>query len=72
MCENIDVPNAANVLVLAYLHEAKNLQAVAVDYVTCNMNKVAETPGWKTITEGHPRIMNEVLMSLTSKFNKRQ
>ena len=67
MCENIDVSNAAEVLGLAYLHEAKILQTVAVNFVTNNMAKVAETPGWKTITESQPKIMNEVLMSLTSK-----
>ncbi len=70
MCENIDVPNAAGVLVLAYLHEAKNLQAVAVDFVTQNMVKVSDTPGWKTITESHPRIMNEILMSITAKMKR--
>ncbi len=70
MCENIDVTNAASVLVLAYLHEAKNLQTVAVEFVTQNMVKVSETSGWKTITESHPRIMNEILMSLTAKMRK--
>jgi len=70
MSENIDVANAATVLVLAYLHEAKNLQAVAVDFVTANMVKVSETPGWKKITESHPRVMHEVLMSLTAKMKK--
>ncbi len=70
MCENIDVGNAASVLVLAYLHEAKNLQTVAVEFVTQNMVKVSETPGWKSITESHPRIMNEILMSITAKMRK--
>lgn len=70
MCDNIDVGNAAKVLILAYLHEAKNLQTVAVDFVTDNMVKVSETPGWKIITESHPRIMNEILMSLTAKMRR--
>ena len=39
ICDNIDVANAADVLVLGYLHSAKNLQAVAVEFVTSNMTK---------------------------------
>jgi hypothetical protein len=68
MCENIEVSNAAEVLMLGYLHEAKSLQSVAVDFVTNNLSRVSETPGWKVIAESHPRIMNEVLMSMASKF----
>ncbi len=68
MCENIEVSNAAEVLMLAYLHEAKNLQSVAVDFVTNNLPKVAETTGWKVISESHPKIMNEVVMSLSAKL----
>lgn len=70
ICDNIDVTNAANVLVLGYLHEAKNLQKVAVDFVTNNMGKVSETPGWKIITDSHPKIMNEVIMSIVAKVKK--
>eukprot|EP00095_Tigriopus_kingsejongensis_P006020 snap_masked-scaffold671_size114370-processed-gene-0.10 protein:Tk06020 transcript:snap_masked-scaffold671_size114370-processed-gene-0.10-mRNA-1 annotation:"protein roadkill isoform x4" len=70
MCDNLDVSNAAEVLGLAYLHEAKTLQSIAVEFVTTNMVKVSETAGWKTITESHPKILNEVLMSLTAKLKK--
>ena len=68
MCENIEVSNAAEVLMLAYLHEAKNLQSVAVDFVTNNLTKVYETTGWKVISESHPKIMNEVVMALSAKL----
>ena len=68
MCENIEVSNAAEVLMLGYLHEAKNLQSVAVEFVTTNLSRVSETLGWKVIAESHPKIMNEVLMTLASKF----
>ena len=68
MCENIEVSNAAEVLMLGYLHEAKNLQSVAVEFVTTNLSRVSETPGWKVIAKSHPKIMNEVLTTLVSKF----
>ena len=71
MCENIEVSNAAEVLILGYLHEAKNLQSVAVEFVTTNLSRVSETPGWKVIAESHDHgreIMNEVLMTLASKL----
>lgn len=70
MCENLDVATAAEVLALAYLHEAKSLQSIAVEFVTNNMVKVADTVGWKIIAESHPKILNEVLMSLTVKLKK--
>jgi speckle-type POZ protein len=68
MCKNIEVGNAADLLVLAYLHETSNLRAIAVDFITCNMSRVSETPGWKGIAESHPRIMNEIVQALTAKM----
>ena len=69
MCENIEVSNAAEVLMLGYLHVAKNLQSVAVEFVTTNLSRVSETPGWKVILESHPKIMKEVLMTLAKREN---
>ena len=68
MCENIEVSNAAEVLMLGYLHKAKNLQSVAIEFVTTNFSRVSKTPGWKVIAKSHPKIMNEVLTTLVSKF----
>ena len=68
--ERLEVSNAAEMLVRAYLHEAKSLQADAVDFVTSNMVKVMETPGWKTVTESHPRIVNDILRSLAARRRK--
>ncbi len=68
LCHNVDVSNVSKLLLLAHLHEAKNLHAVAIDFVTSNMTKVSDTPGWKIITESHPKIMADIVMSLTSKM----
>ena len=68
ICENIEVANAAEALVLAYLHEAKNLKTVAIDFVTSNMAKVTETTGWQVITESHPKIMSEILAAVTARI----
>jgi hypothetical protein len=34
-----------------------------------NVSEVSETPGWKVIAESHPKIVNEVLMSMTKIFS---
>ena len=37
ICDDIDIPNAVQYLILGYLHEAKNLKDVALDYVSNNL-----------------------------------
>lgn len=65
---SIDVTNAADALVLAHLHEATNLKLIAVDFVTNHLNKVAETTGWTTITEGHPKVLSDILKSVMARM----
>jgi len=59
-CLNTD--DAAEILILAYLHEAKWLKSRVMDYVRENMSSVAETSGWKGILSSHPQIMHELLV----------
>ena len=59
---NLKPDNAADVLVLAYLHEAAILKVEAMNFVRDNMTKVAETEGWKIIMKEHPKIMHEILL----------
>merc|ERR1712173_356503 len=58
ICNNIEVANAADILVLAHMYEASNLKAMAVDFIMNNLSKVFETPGWVSITAGqHPKLL---------------
>ena len=68
ICENIQVANAAEALMLAYLHEAKNLKTVVIDFVMSNMEEVMETTGWKVINESNPKILNEIFKAIKAKI----
>ena len=52
ICNNIEVSNAADILVLAHMYEASNLKVMAIDFIMNNLDKVSETPGWTNITTG--------------------
>ena len=54
---------AHRALVLAHLHEAKQLKKVAVDFVTQNIVKVSETPGWSQIVGGN-EVLGDILKSV--------
>ena len=66
ICDNLDVSNAAQALVLGHLHEAKTLKRVALDYVTQNIAKVAESAGWSQITTGS-ELLGEILKTVMQK-----
>eukprot|EP00096_Caligus_rogercresseyi_P005752 TRINITY_DN21755_c0_g1_i1.p1 TRINITY_DN21755_c0_g1~~TRINITY_DN21755_c0_g1_i1.p1 ORF type:complete len:403 (-),score=125.20 TRINITY_DN21755_c0_g1_i1:181-1389(-) len=68
IAESVDASNAANVLILAHLHEAEMLKAAALDCICENMKAVSETSGWNLITESHPSLMSKVLVAMTSKL----
>ena len=53
ICNNIEVSNAADILVLAHMYEASNLKVMAIDFIMNNLDKVSETPGWTNITTGN-------------------
>jgi len=65
----IEVSTAAEVVLLAYLHEATTLKTVATNFVARNYAKVKETAAWQDIIESHPKIMAEVLAVMMEKLN---
>jgi len=69
ICDNLDVSNAAQALVLAHLHEAKQLKKVAVDFVTQNIVKVSESPGWSQIVGGN-EVLGDILKSVMMKLKQ--
>merc|ERR1711902_409001 len=52
ICNNIEVSNAADILVLAHMYEASNLKVMAIDFIMNNFAKVSETSGFVNITAG--------------------
>jgi len=66
ICDNLDVSNAAQALVLGHLHEAKTLKRVALEYVTGNIAKVSESAGWSQITSGS-ELLGEILKTVMQK-----
>lgn len=69
ICNNIEVSNAAEILVLAHMYEANNLKAMAVDFVMSNISKVSETAGWTSITTGqHPKLLGEMFKTLMERL----
>lgn len=69
ICDNLDVSNAAQALVLAHLHEAKQLKKVALDFVTQNIVKVSESPGWTQIVGGN-EVLGDILKSVMIKLKQ--
>ena len=69
ICSNIEVTNAAEILVLAHMHEACNLKAMATDFIMNNLAKVSETTGWADITTGqHPKLLGEMFKTLMERL----
>ena len=69
ICDNLEVSNAAQEFVLAPLYEAKQLKKVAVDYVTQNIVKVSESPGWSQIVGGN-EVLGDILKSVMLKLKQ--
>ena len=69
ICDNLEVSNAAQALVLAHLHEAKQLKKAAVDFVTQNIVKVSESPGWSQIVGGN-EVLGDILKSVMMKLKQ--
>ena len=69
ICNNIDVLNAADILVLAHMYEANNLKNMAVEFIMSNLSKVSETSGWINITTGqHPKLLGDMFKTLMERL----
>lgn len=66
ICENIDVANAADVIILAYQNEAVKVKKVSLDFIVNNMNEVSNTQSWQVISKSYPEILNDLILK---KFN---
>ncbi|XP_053435359.1 speckle-type POZ protein-like [Nycticebus coucang] len=71
MCEcalsnNLSVQNAAEILILADLHNADRLKTQAVNFINYHASQVLETYEWKSMVVSHPHLVAEAYRSLAS------
>ncbi|MBZ3874357.1 ATP-binding cassette sub-family G member 2 [Sciurus carolinensis] len=66
LCSNLSVENAAEILILADLHNADQLKTQAVDFINYHASDVLETSGWKSMVVSHPHLVAEAYRSLAS------
>lgn len=66
LCTNLTIDNVADILVLADLHSADQLKAVAIDYTNSHATEVMETSGWKTMVHSHPGLVADAFRALAT------
>ena len=71
LSSNINVHNAANLLQLGYLHEAKILRLAAIEFITNHLPEVIKTSDWELISKTESVLFNELLTSFAEKAKKK-
>ncbi|XP_033624541.1 speckle-type POZ protein-like [Asterias rubens] len=67
LCSNLVIENVADVLVLADLHSADQLKAVAIDFInSSHAPEVMETVGWKTMVHSNPNLVADAFRALAT------
>ncbi|XP_071942085.1 speckle-type POZ protein B-like isoform X1 [Antedon mediterranea] len=66
LCSNLAVENVAEVLVLADLHSAEQLKAVAIDFINTHATDVMDTSGWKNMVRSQPHLVADAFRALAS------
>jgi hypothetical protein len=60
LCSSINVENATDYFLVAYLHEAASLKQVAMKFIIDNNAQLMDTPGMSLIAERHPKALLEM------------
>jgi len=71
MCEealasNLSIENVCDILILADLHNAKQLKNIAIDYTNSHAQEVTEQPAWKRLIKNHSNLVAEAFSALAS------
>ncbi|XP_074601020.1 BTB/POZ and MATH domain-containing protein rdx [Brevipalpus obovatus] len=66
LCSNLSVETAAEVLILADMHNASQLKAHAIDFINTHATDVMETQGWKAMITGRPQLIAEAFRALAT------
>ncbi len=68
LCSSINVGNALNYFLVAYLHEAATLKRIAMRFIINNFDELKESPEMMLIIESHPKALFEILALSASKY----
>jgi hypothetical protein len=60
LCSSINVENATDYFLVAYLHEAASLKQFAMKFIIDNNAQFMDTPGMSLIAERHPKALLEM------------
>lgn len=66
LCTNLDVHNAADIVVLADLHSAHQLKQVSLDFINSHAMDVMETIGFTQMVSSHPHLIAEAFRSMAA------
>ncbi|XP_044743660.1 speckle-type POZ protein-like [Chrysoperla carnea] len=59
LCANLSTGNAAEILILADLHNANQLKVQAIDFIN-NNSGVKSTTGWREMIQTYPRLIADI------------
>jgi len=66
LCNNLDIDNVADTLILADLHSAVQLKYQAIEFINTHATEVIETSGWKNMINLHPHLVAETFKALVN------
>ncbi|XP_065200076.1 speckle-type POZ protein B-like [Planococcus citri] len=64
LCGSMTTDNAANILILADLHNAEQLKAQTIEYINSHASEVIDTASWKVLIQSHPYLIAEVFRAM--------
>jgi len=66
LCSNLTVENAAEMLVIADLHNASQLKTTCIDFINTHAPEVTETVGWTHMVASHSPLVAETYRALAT------
>lgn len=66
LCNNLDIENVADTLILADCHSAVQLKYQAIEFINNHATEVIETSGWKMMIEKQPHLVAETFKALVN------
>lgn len=67
LSSKMSVENAAELLTLADIHNADQLKAHAINFITANATTIWTTAGWKQMAKQQPHLIDEAFRALAEK-----
>ncbi|XP_057339993.1 speckle-type POZ protein-like [Microplitis mediator] len=71
LCKSVTIDNASRLLVLAYLHNAKEMLEFILNFIVINASHVTTTEEYKLMTELHPSLGSVLFAKFSAFFEKK-